>query len=79
MLNIKTRDVVKGTIKTLDKSSVAAQRMKSAYVSLKDKAQNSVDSDELDMEEYADNRVKKITDGIADKSLIAFEKVGEKV
>ena len=32
MPDIKTRDVVKGTIKTLDRSAVLGERMKEAYV-----------------------------------------------
>ena len=32
MPDIKTRDTVKGTIKTLDKAAVAGERMKEAYV-----------------------------------------------
>lgn len=31
MPDIKTRDVVKGTVKAIDKSAVAAERMKDAY------------------------------------------------
>ena len=31
MADIKTRDAVKGTIKTLDKAAIAGRRMKSAY------------------------------------------------
>ena len=32
MADIKTRDAVKGTIKTIDKATIASERMKSAYV-----------------------------------------------
>ena len=32
MPDIKTRDIAKGTIKTIDKSAVAAERMKSAFI-----------------------------------------------
>lgn len=32
MTDIKTRDAVKGTIKTIDKAAVAGQRMKQAYM-----------------------------------------------
>ena len=32
MPKIKTRDVVKGTIKKIDKAAIAADRMRSAYV-----------------------------------------------
>lgn len=42
MHDIKTRDVVKGTIKAIDKSAVAAERIKDAYVRTKDKAEHSV-------------------------------------
>lgn len=31
MADIKTRDAVKGTIKTIDKAAVASERMKTAY------------------------------------------------
>lgn len=34
MPDIKTRDIAKGTIKTIDKSAVAAERMKSAFILL---------------------------------------------
>ena len=33
MADIKTRDVVKGSIKTIDKAAVAGERMKQAYIS----------------------------------------------
>ena len=41
MAKIKTRDAVKGTIKTIDKAAVASERMKSAYTKTKDKAEQS--------------------------------------
>lgn len=37
MPDIKTRDIAKGTIKTIDKSAVAAERMKSAFIQTKEK------------------------------------------
>ena len=40
MADIKTRDAVKGTIKTIDKAAVASERMKSAYSKIKDKAEH---------------------------------------
>ena len=36
MADIKTRDAVKGTIKTLDKATVAGQKMKEATLSCLD-------------------------------------------
>lgn len=43
MPDIKTRDIAKGTIKTIDKSAVVAERMKSAFIQTKEKAEHSVD------------------------------------
>lgn len=62
MPDIKTRDVVLGTIKAVDRSALAGQRMKDAYVQAKDKAEHSVYSSESNREEYAADR---ITDGVS--------------
>ena len=40
MADIKTRDTRKGTIKTINKTAVATERMKKAYVMTKDKAEH---------------------------------------
>ena len=53
MPDIKTKNVVKGTVKTIDKSAVAAERMKDAYIRTKDKAEHGVYSAEGSAEEYA--------------------------
>ena len=37
MPDIKTKNVVKGTVKTIDKSAVAAERMKDAYIAQRTK------------------------------------------
>ena len=42
MADIKTRDMVKGTIKTIDKAAVASERMKQAYISTKERAENKI-------------------------------------
>ena len=57
MPDIKTRDVVSGTIKAVDRSALAGQRMKDAYVQAKDKAEHSVYSSESTSEEYASERI----------------------
>jgi len=41
MPEIKTREIAKGTVKAIDKSAVAAERIKSAYIRTKDKKRNS--------------------------------------
>ena len=57
MPDIKTRDVVKGTVRTLDKSAIAAQRMKDAYIRTKEKAEHGVCSAESSPDEYAADRL----------------------
>lgn len=37
MADIKTKDVLKGSVKTIDKAAVASQRMKRAYIATKEK------------------------------------------
>ncbi len=46
MAEIKTGDVVSGTIKVLDRSTVAGQRMKDAYEQAREKAEHSTCSSE---------------------------------
>ena len=46
MADIKTRDMVKGSIKTIDKSAVAAQRMKYAFIQTKEKAEHAIHTQE---------------------------------
>ena len=41
MTDIKTRDVVKGTIKTLDRAAITSERMKSAYTGIKGKGEKA--------------------------------------
>ena len=61
MADIKTRDTVKGTIRTLDKAKIASSRMKSAYIQTKDKAEHSTHSEEHSANEYATDRVESGT------------------
>ena len=57
MADIKTRDAVKGTIKTIDKAAIATERMKSAYAKTKDKAEQGYYADENSATEYAADRL----------------------
>jgi len=76
--DIKTRDTVKGTIKTLDKAAVAGQKMKQAYIATKDKAKHSVNTNENTAEEYAADKTEAGIDEIAHKGAYAFDKAGRK-
>ena len=57
MPDIKVRAVVEKTVKTIDKSAIAAQRMKSAYVQTKEKAEQRNRPTEESPEGYAADRV----------------------
>ena len=78
MADIKTRDVVKGTIKTLDKASIAADRMRSAYVQTKEKAEHATHPDEHSAEEYASDRVEGGAYRITHVATHQFDKQGRK-
>lgn len=56
MSDIKTRDIVKGTIKAIDKAAIAGERVKAAYVRTRDKAAHGAHSAEDSPNEYADDR-----------------------
>lgn len=57
MPEIKTREVVKGTIKTLDKAAIAGKRMKGAYVRTKEKVERHTNLTDHSPEEYAADRI----------------------
>ncbi|WP_418230573.1 lysozyme family protein [Butyricicoccus sp.] len=78
MPDIKTRDVVKGTVKVIDKSAVAAERMKDAYVRTKDKAEHSVFAAESSPEEYAADRTLTGAETAAHEAAHGLDKAGRK-
>lgn len=78
MPEIKTRDVVKGTVKTLDKAAIAGERMKQAYVRTKDKAEQGIYSVESAPEEYAADRVSGGAEAAAYEAAHQFDKHGRK-
>lgn len=78
MPEIKTRDVVKGTVKTLDKAAIAGERMKQAYVRTKDKAEQGMYSAESAPEEYAADRVSGGAEAAAYEAAHQFDKHGRK-
>ena len=78
MTDIKTRETVKGTIKTLDKAAIAGQKMKQAYIATKDKAEHSVNTNENTAEEYAADKTEAGIDEIAHKGAYSFDKAGRK-
>lgn len=78
MPDIKTREIAKGTVKAIDKSAVAAERMKSAYIRTKDKADHSLYSAEGSPDEYAADRVSGGTETAARETVRRLDKFGRK-
>ena len=78
MADIKTRDAVKGTIKTIDKAAIASERMKSAYVGIKEKAEQGYYADENSATEYATDRISFAADRAKDEGVHQFNKQGQK-
>ncbi|WP_346991584.1 lysozyme family protein [Agathobacter rectalis] len=78
MADIKTRDAVKGTIKTIDKAAIASERMKSAYMGIKEKAEQGYYADENSATEYAADRISFAADRVKDEGIHQFNKQGQK-
>ena len=78
MADIKTRDAVKGKIKTIDKAAIASERMKSAYVGIKEKAEQGYYADENSATEYAADRISYAADRVKDEGIHQFNKQGQK-
>ena len=78
MPDIKTRDVVKKTVKVIDKSAVAAERMKNAYIRTKDKAEHGVFAVESSPEEYAADRTLTGTETAVHEAANGLDKAGRK-
>lgn len=57
MPDIKIREAVKGTVKAIDKTAVAGERMKSAYIRTKEQAEQGYYSAEESPAEYAADRI----------------------
>ena len=78
MADIKTRDAVKGTIKTIDKAAVASERMKAAYAKTKDKAGQGYYAEENSATEYAADKISHTADRVKDEGIHQFNKQGQK-
>ena len=78
MADIKTRDAVKGTIKTIDKAAIASERMKSVYAKTKDKAEQGYYAEEGSATEYAADKLSYTADRVKDEGIHQFNKQGQK-
>ena len=78
MADIKTRDAVKGTIKTIDKAAIASERMKAAYAKTKDKAEQGYYVDESYATDYASDNVSYTAERVTEEGVHQFNKQGQK-
>lgn len=78
MADIKTRDVVKGTIKTVDRAAIAERRMKQSYLLTKDKAKQFDKMSEASETEYASEQVEQKTETVAKHVVQRIDQKGRK-
>ena len=57
MASIKKREIIKGTIKTINKGVILSQKTKDNMVNIKDKSENFINTDENNANEYAINKI----------------------
>lgn len=78
MADIKTRDVVKGTIKTVDRAAIAERRMKQSYLLTKDKAKQFDKMSGASETEYASEQVEQKTETVAKHVVQRIDQKGRK-
>ncbi len=79
MPEIKTKDVLQGTIKTVDRTAMAGQRMKEAYIQTKHKAEHSVYSSESNTEEYASDQMTDAASTVTHEAVHQVDVQGQKI
>lgn len=77
MADIKTRTIKKGTVKTLDRSAVLADKTKSAVIRTKEGTENNISPKESSAEEYASGKVEEAIQDITDDAVHKFTKRGK--
>lgn len=78
MADIKAKSKIKGTIKTIDKSAVTAEHMKSVLIQTKEKAEHLAEVPENSAEEYASNRLESGVGRVSHEKAHQFDKQGRK-
>ena len=79
MPEIKTKDVMQGTIKTVDRTALAGQRMKDAYIQTKHKTEHSVYSSESNTEEYAADQMTDAASTVTHEAVHQVDVQGKKI
>ena len=78
MADLKTRRAVKGTVKTIDRAAVAAERLKSAAVRTKDAAERSATPAETSSQEYGAQQLERTAQGTGSELGFQFRKRGRR-
>ena len=78
MADLKTRRAVKGTVKTIDRAAVAAERLKSAAVRTKDAAERSATPAETSSQEYGAQQLERTAQGTGSELGVQFRKRGRR-
>ena len=76
MADLKTRKAVKGTVKTIDRAAVAAERLKSAAVRTKNAAERSATPAETSSQEYGAQQLERTAQGAVSELGFQFRKRG---
>lgn len=79
MPDIKTRDVVKDTIRNLDRSAVLGERMKEAYVQTKEKGENAVASSDSSVDEYAADQLTGGVEAVTHEAIHQINHQGQRI
>ena len=78
MADLKTRKAVKGTVKTIDRAAVAAERLKSAAVRTKDAAERSATPAETSSQEYGAQKLERTAQNTVSELDFQFRKRGRR-
>lgn len=78
MADLKTRKAVKGTVKTIDRAAVAAERLKSATVRTKDAAERNAAPAETSSQEYGAQKLERTAQGTVSELGFQFRKRGRR-
>lgn len=77
MGKIKTKNVVKGTIKTLNKTAVGLERTKDVIVNIKERSENSYNSDS-NINEYGSTQIGFVSNRALDESIVKVNNNGRR-
>ena len=78
MADLKTRKAVKGTVKTIDRAAVAAERLKSAAVRTKNAAERSATPAETSSQEYGAQKLERTAQSTVSELGVQFRKRGRR-